>query len=435
MSASDKTKELLEARDRLSKVADLWDRIGEPQRASDLRTVLAALEAQSPAELICSSLPPVALHEAEPLDVSALGMDGHKWAEAFCARFPVEMDDAIGWFCNAIMAGFDEATRRYQQASMGGSEPKSQSPAVGGGLIDIVNQVHSDLQFTMLALQNNDPNAEVVIRVSDVLAVIQDKLAPLLRVPNHLRGASSAGLGVHDVEIIIARAVNMAMAGAKAAARVEPSDCTYYAEEIVALASLITHAGAGANSIGAAELAVGQFIYRRIEKLMDAKAGTPEAAELSYLAAIASDVEEYGATGDAEEQRVPFVPPCGGEDELVAPIPVHEGDLRENIREAVIRAVRFDDAPRDQDWASILADAVVALLPLPVATEGWRPESGDLGIVKRIGGLKPFVASWEEGGRGLARGWWDGMWRTDETDIAWFMPIPAAPAQAEGDER
>lgn len=73
-------------------------------------------------------LPPIALHEAEPLDVQALGMDGHKWAAAFCARFQaVEFDDALGWFCNAIMVGFDEAARQSQQGAMDGSELKSSS--------------------------------------------------------------------------------------------------------------------------------------------------------------------------------------------------------------------------------------------------------------------------------------------------------------------
>jgi hypothetical protein len=60
------------------------------------------------------------------------------------------------------------------------------------------------------------------------------------------------------------------------------------------------------NTIGAAERAVGQFIYARIEKLMDAKVGTPEGAELKYLAGIASDVEEYGATGEEDQERTPF---------------------------------------------------------------------------------------------------------------------------------
>lgn len=36
--------------------------------------------------------------------------DGYIWAKEFCNRFPsIEVDDAISWFCNAIMRGYDEA--------------------------------------------------------------------------------------------------------------------------------------------------------------------------------------------------------------------------------------------------------------------------------------------------------------------------------------
>jgi len=39
----------------------------------------------------------------------AMGIDGKLWAEEFCQRFPqCEVDDVLGWFCNAIMAGYDE---------------------------------------------------------------------------------------------------------------------------------------------------------------------------------------------------------------------------------------------------------------------------------------------------------------------------------------
>jgi hypothetical protein len=42
-----------------------------------------------------------------------LGIDGKLWAEAFCELHPtVDLSDALGWFCNAIMAGFDEGVRR-----------------------------------------------------------------------------------------------------------------------------------------------------------------------------------------------------------------------------------------------------------------------------------------------------------------------------------
>jgi hypothetical protein len=49
-----------------------------------------------------------------------------------------------------------------------------------------------------------------------------------------------------------------------------------------------------ADQIGAAEAEVGRWVYRRIEVLMDAKPGTAEAAELTYLAKVAEAVEEWG---------------------------------------------------------------------------------------------------------------------------------------------
>jgi hypothetical protein len=47
----------------------------------------------------------------EPGDLlSALGMDGHKWAEAFCELNPeADFDLMVSWFCNACMAGWDAA--------------------------------------------------------------------------------------------------------------------------------------------------------------------------------------------------------------------------------------------------------------------------------------------------------------------------------------
>jgi hypothetical protein len=39
--------------------------------------------------------------------------DAKDWAEAFNKRFPaVSVDDAIGWFANALMRGYDERTAR-----------------------------------------------------------------------------------------------------------------------------------------------------------------------------------------------------------------------------------------------------------------------------------------------------------------------------------
>lgn len=43
---------------------------------------------------------------------TALGADGMKWAEAFCQYHPnsgIGRDVMLGWACNMIMAGYDEA--------------------------------------------------------------------------------------------------------------------------------------------------------------------------------------------------------------------------------------------------------------------------------------------------------------------------------------
>lgn len=38
--------------------------------------------------------------------------DARDWAKAFCKRFPsVPEDDAIAWFANALMRGYDEQPR------------------------------------------------------------------------------------------------------------------------------------------------------------------------------------------------------------------------------------------------------------------------------------------------------------------------------------
>ena len=62
----------------------------------------------------------------------------------------------------------------------------------------------------------------------------------------------------------------------------------------------------GEDDVGAAEREVGRYVYRRIERLMDAKAGTPEAAELTYLARIAESVEEYGEDACADHELATY---------------------------------------------------------------------------------------------------------------------------------
>lgn len=43
--------------------------------------------------------------------------DGHAWAVEFNKQFPsVSVDDALGWFCNAIMRGYDHASAALARA-------------------------------------------------------------------------------------------------------------------------------------------------------------------------------------------------------------------------------------------------------------------------------------------------------------------------------
>lgn len=55
-------------------------------------------------------------------------MDGMAWAKAFSTQFPaVSVDDALGWFCNAIMRGYDTANwRRDEQERFNGMQGKEE---------------------------------------------------------------------------------------------------------------------------------------------------------------------------------------------------------------------------------------------------------------------------------------------------------------------
>lgn len=63
----------------------------------------------------------------------------------------------------------------------------------------------------------------------------------------------------------------------------------------------------GVDQVGAAEAEVGRYIYRRIEALMNVPPGTPGAAELTYLAKVVENVEEYGEEACAGHQLADFV--------------------------------------------------------------------------------------------------------------------------------
>lgn len=60
--------------------------------------------------------------EAEKLASLVGELDGHKWAEVFCFMNPaIDKNMMVGWFCNAIMTGYDIAENKYR----GGDEDET----------------------------------------------------------------------------------------------------------------------------------------------------------------------------------------------------------------------------------------------------------------------------------------------------------------------
>ena len=48
--------------------------------------------------------------------IKRVGMDGKLWADELNKMYPaIPLDEALGWCCNMIMAGFDEAQRRTRR--------------------------------------------------------------------------------------------------------------------------------------------------------------------------------------------------------------------------------------------------------------------------------------------------------------------------------
>jgi hypothetical protein len=53
-----------------------------------------------------------------------VGIDGSLWAEEMHKVFPqIAQDDLLGWCCNMLMAGFDEANRRNAALSAMPKQP------------------------------------------------------------------------------------------------------------------------------------------------------------------------------------------------------------------------------------------------------------------------------------------------------------------------
>ncbi len=63
------------------------------------------------------------LEETAGQMLQRLGMDGMLWSIEMHKRFPqIAQDDLLGWCCNMIMAGYDEANRRAAQRLVDGEK-------------------------------------------------------------------------------------------------------------------------------------------------------------------------------------------------------------------------------------------------------------------------------------------------------------------------
>lgn len=80
----------------------------------------AEIEIEALEELLAAKAPPSPVDEGEESPsqfLQRVGMDGHKWAEEMHKRFrEVPEDELLGWCCNMIMAGYDEAQRRAEKS-------------------------------------------------------------------------------------------------------------------------------------------------------------------------------------------------------------------------------------------------------------------------------------------------------------------------------
>lgn len=160
----------------------------------------------------------------------------------------------------------------------------------------------------------------------------------------------------------------------------------------------------GRDPVGAAEREVGRYVYMLIEARMDAKAGTAEGRELAYLAAIVSDVEEYGAhelmtADDLKDPSPHFSIPSGDHEGLVEEA---RADLTpeayeqmmvywDHIRAALLVGCKGTE-PRDSfetiidgknDLIRRLADALSR--PAPVVDQGGLVEALAASLTEMVG--------------------------------------------------
>lgn len=152
------------------------------------------------------------------------------------------------------------------------------------------------------------------------------------------------------------------------------------------------------NLVGAAENEVGRAVYERIEALMGAVTGTPEAAELAYLSHLAESVEEVGGYDGPQPPVSPaeqvgedaiegaewwwdaLDPDCGDSDAPVNILTQHyaEGEVAEVVGACqVARRYGFwtenhDSSDRIAHWFKTRdeAEKAASVLPTPPADRG-----------------------------------------------------------------
>lgn len=445
---TDETKKLIEAVAALRAEVEYWDADHHPEtgltvRLDHGRTLLAALEAQSLAEV-----PPFALHD--------IAVERQRQVEE--ENWSVEHDDAHGdgslalaAACYAMFASVSDAAR--EATNLPASMATTGKPVTGwAAWLEI-------WPWERKWWRPKDRRRDLIRAGALIVAEIErlDRAKPhqahslggseLKDAPTHLRGASSVGLGEGLTVLLwphpdhagaeIAKPVDLQWSGQFSVNDPDPAD-DHSAIYLQCPNGLLVDFSSDPTP-GLDVARVHWIAPTPVHEGPIDEADIPEIVERGKHGEKLTVAERAAWSGyelgwkDGWNDRKPAV---------------HEGDVRENIREAVIRAVRFDDAPRDQDWASILTDAVVALLPLPVATEGWRPiselPSAPTDDTWRILAFcpaqrRPVAELWrrqdyEGGAWAWATPCWAGrgLFVLPEA-ITHFMPLPAAPAQAEGE--
>ena len=97
------------------------------------------------------------------------GIDGAKWAAGFKAvaerlgHHGMDEGWLIGWFCNAIMAGYDEAERRHRAAT-----PAPVVPAEGlDALIDLIGEFGREVYYLLDDCETSGPVGKEVHTITD----------------------------------------------------------------------------------------------------------------------------------------------------------------------------------------------------------------------------------------------------------------------------